>query len=154
MHFLLLFLFFVLSDLALSSLRRYLVSNDTMSTVSKSNKCETFQQKITTPLSVSGWLFLYTYLSFIGFWYRWCGIYKMLFFEFQFHLLYFVLFSMSLHVTSFFWNWIFISFKDRQYNQYKAEERQKTTRKSNKTNHKQSRPQTNSLNWIYLYQED
>ena len=29
----------------------YLVSNDTMLAVSKSNKCETYQQKITTPLT-------------------------------------------------------------------------------------------------------
>ena len=31
--------------------RRYLVSNDTMSTVSKSNKCEIRSKKITTPLT-------------------------------------------------------------------------------------------------------
>ena len=31
--------------------RRYIVSNNTMSTVFKSNKCETCQQKINTPLA-------------------------------------------------------------------------------------------------------
>ena len=29
-----------------------MVSNDTMSAVSKSNKCETYQQKITNPLTI------------------------------------------------------------------------------------------------------
>ena len=47
--------------------RRYLVSNDTMSTVSKFNKCEIHQQKIITPqknerhMLVSSYFYTYVF---------------------------------------------------------------------------------------------
>ena len=52
--------------------KNYLVSNDTMSAVSKFNKCETCQQKITTPLTnkrhvLMDSYFLHTCLLFIRF---------------------------------------------------------------------------------------
>ena len=51
--------------------RKYLVSNGTMLTISKSNKYETCHQKIITPLinerHVLMGTYFYTRLSFIGF---------------------------------------------------------------------------------------
>ena len=57
---------------AMINKRRYLVSNDTMSAVSKFNKYEIYQQKITSSLTnerhmLVGSLFLYTCPSFIEF---------------------------------------------------------------------------------------